>query len=138
MNQGKSIAALTNADGVEIQVEPINWAAQNTPALAAQASATKAAVAGVVHVCTGILASIACGVTAQTPITVRLRDGATGVGNILLEQALSSIANGSALLALDGLSIAGTPGNAMTLEFSGAGVAASQECVTLCGYDLTQ
>lgn len=138
MNQTKGFAALANGDGVEISVEPGNWSVVNTPGTAAQAIASKAAVAGVRHVCTGIFVSIACGATAQTPIKARLRDGATGAGTIIWEQAVAAPANGFANIPADGLSIVGSEGVAMTLEFEAAGVAASQESVTVTGYDLTQ
>lgn len=136
--QTKSLAALATSDGAEMQVEPGNWTAVHTPGAAAQATASKAAAAGIMHVCTGFFASIACGATPQTPIKVRLRDGATGAGNILLEKVVSVLAGDSKTIDVDGLSIPGTAGNAMTLEFEAAGVAASVESVTLTGYDLTQ
>jgi len=113
------------------------WPVQNTPAAATQATITKAAVAGVRHVCDSITATIACAATAQTPIQVVLRDGTTGAGTILWSAELAAIANGMGEVAVTGLGIPGTSGNAMTLEFVAAGVAASVESVSMVGYDLT-
>lgn len=114
---------------------PNQWSVQNTPGAAAQATISKAGVAGARHVCMGISASIACGATAQTPIQVVLRDGATGVGAILWSQELAAPANGVGEVEISDMGIAGTSGNAMTLEFTAAGVAASVESVSLIGYD---
>jgi hypothetical protein len=69
---------------------------------------------------------------------VRLRDGATGAGTIIWEQVVAAVANGCALVEVDGLSLIGSENTAMTLEFEAGGVAASVESVTLTGYDLTQ
>lgn len=116
---------------------PVNqWSVQNTPAVTVQATITKAAVAGVRHICDSITASIACGATAQTPINVVLRDGTSGSGPVLWSAQLSAPVNSFASISETGLGIPGTAGNAMTLEFTGGGVAASQQAVTLAGNDL--
>lgn len=138
MNQGRAVAGLANADGVELQVEPTNWPVVSTPVVGSQASASKAAVPGVVHVCTGVFIGLACGATAQTVITVALRDGATGTGPILWQKTIAVLAGDSKSIDIDDLSLPGTAGNAMTLEFSGAPVANAQQSCTLTGYDLTQ
>jgi hypothetical protein len=109
---------------------------QNTPGAAAQATITKAAVAGVRHICDSITATIACSGTAQTPINVVLRDGLTGVGAILWSAKLAAPINGMADIELNGLSIPGTAGNAMTLEFTGAGAAATEQAVSMIGSDI--
>lgn len=112
------------------------WSVQHTPTAATQATITKAAVAGTRHVCDSITATIACGATAQTPINVVLRDGASGVGAILWSAKLSAPVNSMADIELESLGIIGTSGNAMTLEFTAAGVAASEEAVSMVGYDI--
>lgn len=116
---------------------PNQWSVQHTPVAATQATITKVAVAGVRHICDGIIATLACGATAQTPIQVVLRDGLTGAGAILFSAKMAAPVNGMADLELNGLGISGTSGNAMTLEFVGAGVAASEEAVTMIGSDIT-
>lgn len=112
------------------------WSVQHTPAAATQATITKAAVAGSRHVCDSITVTIAAGATAQTPIQVVLRDGATGVGAILWSAKLSAPVNSMADIELNGLSIPGTSGAAMTLEFTAGGVAASEQAVSMVGYDI--
>jgi hypothetical protein len=112
------------------------WTAQHTPAAATKATITQAAAAGYRHVCDSITVTIACGATAQTPISVVLRDSTTGAGTVLWSAKLSAPINSTASVSVSGLSIPGTSGNAMTLEFSGAGVAASEQTVTMVGYDV--
>lgn len=130
-------AATGNGDGSEVCVDPGHWSATHEPAAATQATCTKAATANVRHVCKVISVSIACGATAQTPISVRLRDGATGAGTILWSMKVSAPVNSSQVIYEPGLSIVGSVNTAMTLEFSAAGVAASEQTVNLSGFDLS-
>lgn len=113
------------------------WSVQNTPAAATQATITKAAAAGFRHICDSITVTIAAAGTAQTPINVVLRDGATGVGAVLWSAKLSAPANSTATVQLTSLALPGTSGNAMTLEFTGAGVAASEQAVSMVGFDIS-
>jgi hypothetical protein len=124
------------AGGALIAKQP-NWTSVHKPAAATQATITKAAQAGVAHVCDSITATIACDATAQTPIDIVLRDGASGSGTIIWAMTVSAPANDVGGVALTGLEIPGTPGNAMTLEFSAAGVALSKQAVTLVGHPLS-
>jgi dihydroorotase-like cyclic amidohydrolase len=135
-DQSGSLAALASGDSTVV-MEPGTWPVVHTPAAATQAIAAKAAGGeGVRHVCRGISASIACGANAQTPIRLVLRDGATGVGAILWSKKLSAPANSTANVDLTGLAYVGSPNTAMTLEFAAAGVAASEQDVTLSGVTL--
>jgi hypothetical protein len=116
-------------------VHPGNWTSKHTPSTATQATTTKAAGgAGVRHICNSITATIACDSTAQTPLLIRLRDGAASTGTILWEAAVSAIANGLGGVCVTGLNIVGSANTAMTLEFSAAGVTGTQQSVTLGGY----
>jgi hypothetical protein len=119
-----------------------DWSAVSTPAVGSAASASKAAVPGMMHVCTSITvgwivtALLLAGVTA----TVNLRDGASGAGTILwsLPLGIGLLPVGSSVpLVITGLTIQGSVNTAMTLEFV-AGVASTQMSVTLAGYDLPQ
>lgn len=122
--------------GVELTDTPAGWSVQSSPAVATQATVTRAAGgAGVRHVCKSITVSLACGATPQTPINVYVRDGASGAGTILWSGAVAAPANGSETIAIP-LSIAGSANTAMTIEFSAAGVAASLEAVSMTGYDV--
>ena len=136
-NLSGTTAALGVGDGVELATEPTQWDVQNTPAAATQATASKAAVANMRHVCKSISASIAAGATAQTPIRLVLRDGATGAGTIRWSKKLSAPVNGLATIDVTGLAIVGSVNTAMTLEFAAAGVAASEQDVFLGGIDIT-
>lgn len=112
------------------------WSIQHTPSAAAQATISKAAVAGFRHICDGITVTLACGATAQTPLQVVLRDGATGVGAILWSAKVAAPANGMAFIDRHSMGVPGTPGNAMTLEFVGAGAAATEAAVSMSGFDI--
>lgn len=135
---GGPFLAQANGDSVDATSEPGWWSVNHAPAAATQATIAKAAVAGKRHVCKCITATLACGATAQTPITVVLRDGLTGAGPVLWAGVLSAPVNQCASIQLPGLSIVGSPNTAMTLEFTAAGVAASLEAVTLNGFDVTE
>lgn len=114
-------------------VSPSMWTVTTTASAAAQAVATQAAgAAGVVHVCYGIVASIACGATAQTPINIQLVDGSTTI----LAAEVAAPVDGCAIVQLTNLHIPGTAATAMKLQFAAAGVAASIQSVTLIGYDI--
>lgn len=129
--------AIQNGDSAEVCVQPGQWSIQQQPAVATQATITKAAVANTRHVCTGLTVCLAAGATAQTPILVNLRDGATGVGTILWSGTLSAPANGCASIPIAGLNIPGSVNTAMTLEFAAAPGAAAQVTVSLQGHDVT-
>lgn len=115
---------------------PISKSVSNFPATATKATISVAGRTGYRHVCTAISAIIAAGATAQTPVGVTLFDGASGAANVLFQGVLSAPANQTGSIILTGLFIPGSQGSAMTLEFSGAGVVASQEAVTLSYTDL--
>lgn len=111
------------------------WSVTNTPATATQATASRAAgAAGVRHVATTVTVCLATGATAQTPILAHLRDGATGAGTILRSWAHSAPANSTFCNNISDLAMLGTAATAMTIEFTGAGVTASQQTVTLTGF----
>lgn len=127
-----------------VTTNPRTVSATHTPSTATQATCSLAASPGGTvptpgsansrWICTAITASIAAGATAQTPIVVNLRDGATGAGTVLWSAALSAPVNGSAWVGGTDLNIRGSANTAMTLEFTGAGVTASQQTVSLSGY----
>lgn len=119
-------------------VRPAEWTVTHAPAANTQATASKAAVTAVQHVCTAISARIVGGTTAPaaTTATLNLRDGATGAGTILASWTLSLAGAIAAKdeVNLTGLNIVGTAGTAMTLEFAAAGGANTLQSVTLTGY----
>lgn len=120
-----------------------DFAVVHNPAAATQATITQAAETVAAQpptpntrseiVVTNITASIAAGATAQTPIQVHLRDGATGAGAIVWSASLSAIINSCAVIEKSNLNIVCKSGNA-TLEFEGAGAAATEQSVAMAGY----
>lgn len=132
-----SVLPQTQSNEAIVQTAGVtNWSVNHAPTSATQATITKTAGGtGVRHVCNSITASIACNSTAQTPLNVYLRDGASGSGTILWACSLSATANGTGGLIITGINIVGSANTAMTLEFSAAGVTGSVEAVSLTGYD---
>ncbi len=123
--------------GTTLNVPLSTWSVTNTPAAATQATASKGAGGGTVrHVATTITACSAQAGTAQTPIAINLRDGATGAGTILRTWKISSIIQDSKCVEASGLAMIGTANTAMTIEFAAAGVAASEQTVTLTGFSV--
>jgi len=81
--------------------------------------------------------TVTCAGTAQTPVVVNLRDGATGAGTILRTWALAALVGTTYNINESGLQIQGTSGNAMTLEFNAATATAVVGSVGLSGFDTT-
>lgn len=113
---------------------PTMWAIQHAPAAAAQATISKAADAAAYHVATSVTVCVSAAATAQTPLQISLRDGATGVGTIVWTVRLSAPANGTACVVAP-MNIKGTKNTAMTLESAGVTVAGAFATVSLNGYD---
>lgn len=127
----------TTSLGVQLTAPLSTWSVNNTPAAATQATASKAAGGGTVrHVATSITACSAQAAAAQTPIAINLRDGATGAGTIIRSWKISSVIQDSKCVDLSGLAMIGTANTAMTIEFAAAGVAGSEQTVTLTGYSV--
>ena len=132
--------------GITEVMRPAQWALSSAPAANAQATVTRPAATGNSptgtalprHVCTAICGNFAVD-TAGTPVrtTLRLRDGATGVGTILWEHGMSFAGmpvGAQASVVVDGIEVFGSPGTAMTLEFSAAGGANTFETCSFAGF----
>ncbi len=132
----QALLSTTSAVGALFVSGPGNWSITSNPAQNAQATITKAGVAGVAHVCNSISGTLS-GTAASGIVKLYLRDGVSGVGAILWSANMLVPLGGSEQVSISGLNIIGTPGNAMTLEFSGAGGANTQENVSLTGYDVS-
>lgn len=135
-----NLTAVTN-NNTPLSVPLSTWSVTNTPAVATQATASKAAGGGTVrHVATTVTVCVAANTTAQTPLLFHLRDGATGAGTILRTWVLAAttVALGSspACADLSGLAMIGTANTAMTIESAAAPVAAAQATVTLTGFSV--
>ena len=120
-----------------VQTVPLStWSVTHFPGVTTVATISKASGGGSVrHVATGITACIANpAAIVSGPLTVTLRDGATGAGTVLRSWALSAFANDSKCADISGLNMTGSAATAMTIEFLAAGGVGSQETVTLTGY----
>lgn len=127
----------TTSQGSVFNVPLSTWRVTNTPAVATAATASKAAGGGTVrHVATVVTWCFSTGANAQTPLLIHLRDGATGAGTIIRSWTVAAPVNESKCVDLPGLAEIGTANTAMTLEFAAAGVAASQQTVTLSGFSV--
>lgn len=125
----------TTINGALQVTQASTWSVTNTPAVATQATASKAAGGGTVrHVAASITVCVAANGTAQTPLLFHLRDGATGAGTILRSWAFSAPVTSSQCASITGLNITGSANTAMTIESAAAPVAAAQATVSLSGY----
>lgn len=115
-----------------------DFAKSSVPAANTQATTSIAATAGVRNVCTSLSVMLSAGASASSVVIVYLRDGLTGVGTPLWGKSFSVPANGTVEIDENfGDGLVGTPGNAMTLEFTGAAGATTQESVNFNGYQAT-
>ena len=116
---------------------PIQWAVLTIPAIGAQATTSKAAAVSIRHTANAIAASLTCTTAAVQTNDLVIRDGACGAGTIVFVVALScsATAGNGTTFGLSGMNVAGTPGNAMCVEFSTAPAAGGQQRVSLYGYD---
>jgi hypothetical protein len=131
----ESGSALNQADtssaGAALVVAPGEWTEVHVPSSATQGTVTKTAPGiGKRLVITGIHATIATAATEQIPLLVELLEGATRK----MAWKVACPANGMAGVALTKQTIVLAANTACTLRFSGAGVAASEQAVTLCGH----
>lgn len=132
-NSAAVLAGTTQPFAQEV-AEPGEWAVNSEPAVTTQATATKAAGGvGVRHVCRSLHFSLAA-VAAQTIISARVRDGASGAGTILWSQQVIAPAGSAVHIELAGLNIVGSAATAMTFEWSGAPVATNFETAGGTGY----
>lgn len=126
--------ALQSGAGAALVRSGGDWAQQDTPAAATQATTSRAAgAAGTRHVCTSITISLAA-VAAQVPLIFNLRDGATGAGTILWSVTLNAPAANGRDVVISGLSIVGSDATAMTLESAAAPAATNFAAVAMTGY----
>jgi len=118
---------------------PSAEASIHVPAAATQATITKAApsATGVRHYVVGFSATIAAGVTVQTPIAVNLIAGGTGGTTYLWRGKLSAPASGVGAIVVTGINLPVPINTAVTLEFAGAGASATEQAVTLWTYSGT-
>jgi hypothetical protein len=120
--------------GVQQVAQTTEWSESDGPAAATQATCTRVNPGGGSRlVCRSITARVAAAGTAQTPLRVFLRDGATGAGTIIWQAVVACPVNSADGITLTP-NIVGSPDTDMTLEFAGAGVADSLLSVALSGF----
>lgn len=108
------------------QFQVISSPAGGTIAVATQA----AGGAGRKNVCTGIIFSALDLVSTSVIRKLRLRDGASGAGTILLE---ADLLTGTFSVEYENLFLVGSANTAMTVEFTANGVATEFQTITLRG-----
>jgi hypothetical protein len=116
------------------------WSVVSQPAVSVQATATRAAGGPATrHVadCISVDAGSVVGPGAATQVAVNLRDGASGAGTILATfvVVLAVLIGNVFIRSLCDLRLIGSPGTAMTLEWSAA-VGNEFESVSLSGFDV--
>jgi hypothetical protein len=124
--------------GFAAPIPTVRWNINNLPADGVQATVTKAAAPGVTHIGDSAWlhwvndSAAAAGVLASAKII----DGVSGSTAYLMQIlfCLGGTGTSEGPPLGPGLNYRGTPGNAMTAEFS-AGVALTRQSVSLSGYD---
>lgn len=112
--------------------EPGEWSIFSIPPANTKATATQAAgAAGVRHVCRSIAFTAIGNGAAAAVVGVDLLDGAATIWGVLVLIPVT----GTVTFAISGLNIFGSAATAMTLQFSGAGGANTNEALSLTGYD---
>lgn len=129
--------AAQSGTGAQISTEPGQWSIFSAPGAAVQATATIAASPGVSHVLRTISASLQAVAAQAAPVQVVVRDGASGVGAIIWTERLFVTTGFDIRFTMTGLTLKGTAGNAMTVEFTGAAAAGNFETLSATGYDAT-
>lgn len=118
-----------------------SWSLSSAPAASSQATASQAAVSGWRHVADSVCFSGgATTAPALTQLSVNLRDGASGAGNVLKSWTViipAATGQAPAPLCVSGLSAVGSNNTAMTIEFS-AGLTNLFENVNATGHDIPQ
>lgn len=123
-----------SGEGAGLAVSPGEWAVNQAPAAATQATATRAAMAGAGrNVCRSITVSIACA-AVQAALEFVVRDGASGVGTILWRVKLACPAGDARVVTLSGLNIVGSAATAMTIESLAAPAATNSATVAMTGF----
>lgn len=135
----RTASAATNTTaslvGGQLVVQAGTWSL-TTNATAAQATVSRAAGGGTVrHVATTVSWCVAANGTAQTPVLIHLRDGATGAGTILRSWVVSALVGTTVCGNENGLNITGSANTAMTIETAAAVATAVVATVNASGYD---
>lgn len=138
-NVATAVALSTQpVSNVQLTTPPGEWTLTNAPAATTQATATRAAGGALVrHVLKSIQASLQAVAAQAAPVTVVVRDGATGTGTILWQDRLMAPIGFSDRISVDGLNIVGSLATAMTIEFTAAPTATNFETISASGYDAT-
>lgn len=127
--------ALASGLGAIRITSPGTFSIHSEPAVNVQATISRAAVASQRHVATTVAFSINAVAAIAGPISVYLRDGASGAGTILKSWRFAGLAAGdNQIHTFGGLQCFGSVNTAMTLEFSAAPGATNFENVSLEGY----
>lgn len=115
-----------------------DWAASSSPAAGTMATANRGAVANVSHVLTSFSAMIYTNAAVAGAQQLCVRDGATGVGNIIWigVMAVPGIADQIDQITINfPTGLIGTRGNALTVEFVQAPGATIAQVISMNGYD---
>jgi len=134
------VSSLFTPSQVEAQQTGSGWHIFHAPAANTQATITRAAQAGAVHVAECVVVRLVAGATAPTAATatINLRDGVSGMGTILAAWPISITAVAGATaepVQICGLDVRGSLNTAMTLEYTAASGANTIQSVELVGHD---
>lgn len=137
--QNVNINGVIGSGGAVPTTNYATWTLNARPGAATQATATKAASGvGASHVVTGFTFSLAVIGTAQAAaLQVDIIDGASGGGTRLWSGVLGGgVVNSNQQISVMGCHLKGSPNTALTIEFSGAGAAATVQACSAQGFDI--
>ncbi len=120
--------------GAALVTQVGEWSIQASPAVGAQATIARAAIAAQRHVCKGFSLTLNAVAAIVVPVVVNLRDGASGAGTILWSGRFTAPAGTTVVFARENLNIFGTVNTAMTMEFAAAPAGTDFQNVALNGY----
>lgn len=124
-----------SGNGAQTVREPLQWSENSLPIAATQATVTHTGTLGQRHVARTISASVNA-VAVQGVQTLILRNGPSGLGATLWEIRLGPLAAGTMFAGEWIVTLPGSAGIDMTLEFTAAPAATNFNSVALTGYDV--
>jgi len=130
---GAYVAQASSASALLVQ-PPGEWSITHAPAADTQATVTRGAPgAGSYNVIKSISADLTAVAAIAAPLTLVVRDGASGAGAIIWNRRLTSPAGETKSVELTGLNIVGSDDTALTVEFTAAPGATNFETISVTG-----
>lgn len=133
VGDGPNVSAASSSNSLMVQ-PPGEWSLTHAPAADTVATVTRGAPgAGAYNVIKSITADLTAVAAITAPLTLVVRDGASGVGAIIWSRRLTAPAGETKSVEMDGLNIVGSEDTALTVEFTAAPGATNFETISVTG-----